>query len=83
MFENYVKEIKPTAITFDSIPKSLDLTTVLKYFKEFELSKLMKPGEISKTFKRLAVNGLWLSEASFLKMHDLVFEIPETVQSDL
>ena len=34
LFEHYIKEIKPTALTFDTIPKSLDLTTTLKYYKE-------------------------------------------------
>ena len=83
LFENYIREIKPTALTFDTIPKSLDLTTALKYYKDFELTKLVKSGELSKIFKKLAVNGLWLQEDGFIAMNKQIFDIPKTIEADL
>jgi hypothetical protein len=40
----------------------MDLRIFLKYYKEFEIAKKFKTNEAIKHFKKIAQNGLWLTE---------------------
>jgi hypothetical protein len=47
----------------------MDLRIFLKYFKEFDLGRRFKPKSATCEFKKVANNGIWLSDDKFIDLH--------------
>lgn len=53
----------------------MDLRIFLKYFKEFDLGKRFKPKSATCEFKKVANNGIWLSDEKFIDLHYRMIQI--------
>ena len=53
----------------------MDLTYFLKFYKDFDLKEFLKVPDVTKIFKKSAVNHLWLDVQKFIQICHKIIEI--------